>query len=72
MQKSVPDQSKKQPTQTTTNQTTKLFGSLFHLDFLPLHRKKWLAYFQSTQSTGNQDIKQRSHIQQANIDKNSC
>ncbi|MEP7731272.1 uroporphyrinogen-III C-methyltransferase [Marinomonas primoryensis] len=67
---SRPDQSKKQPTQTTqtTPSTTKLFVSVsFGLSAIAIVTSGWL-YFQSTQSTVNQDIKQVA-IQQANIDK---
>ncbi|WP_339722363.1 uroporphyrinogen-III C-methyltransferase [Marinomonas primoryensis] len=64
---SRPDQSKKQPTQTTPS-TTKLFVSVsFGLSAIAIVTSGWL-YFQSTQSTVNQDIKQVA-IQQANIDK---
>lgn len=62
---SHPDQSKKQPTQTTT---TKLFISVsFGLSAIAIATSGWL-YFQSTQSTVNQDIEQVV-IQQANTDK---
>lgn len=62
---SHPDQSKKQPTQTTT---TKLFVSVsFGLSAIAIATSGWL-YFQSTQSTVNQDIEQVV-IQQANTDK---
>jgi uroporphyrin-3 C-methyltransferase len=61
------DQSKKQPTQTTPS-TTKLFASVsFGLSAIAIATSGWL-YFQSTQSTVNQDIKQVA-IQQANIDR---
>ncbi|GAA0227320.1 uroporphyrinogen-III C-methyltransferase [Marinomonas primoryensis] len=64
---SRPDQSKKQPTQTTPS-TTKLFVSVsFGLSAIAIVTSGWL-YFQSTQSTVNQDIKQVA-IQQANIDR---
>tara|TARA_R110001599_G_scaffold198248_1_gene394938 strand:- start:15287 stop:16531 length:1245 start_codon:yes stop_codon:yes gene_type:complete len=64
---SRPDQSKKQPTHTTPS-TTKLFVSVsFGLSAIAIVTSGWL-YFQSTQSTVNQDIKQVA-IQQANIDK---
>lgn len=62
---SHPDQSKKQPTQTTT---TKLFVSVsFGLSAIAIATSGWL-YFQSTQSTVNQDI-EKVVIQQANTDK---
>lgn len=62
---SHPDQSKKQPTQTTT---TKLFISVsFGLSAIAIATSGWL-YFQSTQSTVKQDIEQVV-IQQTNTDK---